>query len=149
MVVVPTLTPVTIPVLLIVATPVFDEDQVPPVVALLNVIVLPEHTVVEAPVIGAGVVLTVKALLAGVPQPVVYVMFTAPVLRPVTTPLEDTVALLVLPEVHVPNLVVSVKLLVPPKQTVAEPKIGVGTVLTFTSTVSDTVIPQFEVALNV
>ena len=55
MVVVPALTPVTIPVLAMVATAVLVLLHVPPAVASLNEVVEPLHTI-KAPLIPGGVV---------------------------------------------------------------------------------------------
>jgi hypothetical protein len=81
-----------------VATPVLPLAHTPPPSASLNVVVEPEHTV-NVPVIGA--LFTVTGLLA-VPQVVVYVMDTLPFETPVTIPVDPTVAMPVLPLLHVP-----------------------------------------------
>jgi hypothetical protein len=63
---VPELTPVTIPVLPIVATPVLALVQVPPDGEELNVVVAPVHTLI-VPVIAVGCVLTVTTAAAKQP----------------------------------------------------------------------------------
>ena len=68
-VVVPVPKPVTIPAAVIVATPVFELVQVPPLLLLLNVIVELRQATVE-PEMAAGAAFTVMVRVAAVPQPV-------------------------------------------------------------------------------
>ena len=63
---VPVATPVTIPVVPVVATDVLPLDQLPPVVEILNGVVKPEQTT-GVPEIDVGVAYTVTVVL--VPQP--------------------------------------------------------------------------------
>jgi hypothetical protein len=90
MVVVPALTPVTTPLVLMVAVPVAELVQVPPVVALPRLVVLPMQ-VVSVPVIGVIEPTVNTALLV---QPVVAVteMVVVPAVRAVTTPVAEIVA---------------------------------------------------------
>jgi hypothetical protein len=73
------------PVLPTVATTVVPLLQVPPVVALVSVVVAPAHTLV-APDIVAGIVLTVTTVVARQPVINVYVILVVPAVRPVSMP---------------------------------------------------------------
>ena len=72
MIEVPFVTPVTVPVVPIVATPVFELDQTPPPLPLLKLVVAAAQTEEEPLVVfTVGEVATVNTLVAVVPQPVV------------------------------------------------------------------------------
>jgi hypothetical protein len=144
---VPVATPVTIPVEPAVATEVAEELHVPPVAASLKAVVAPVHTVavpVMAPAdAGMLTVTTLVALL--LPQPLVNVndIVAVPALIPVTIPVELTVAMPTLPELHTPPLLASLKTVVAPAHTIAVPMIEetAGTTSTSTPTVA-IAVPQ-------
>ena len=121
----PAATPVTIPALFTVATPVFDDVHgltaagVPDPV---NVVVAPTHTV-SVPVM-VGCALTVIVIVLVHPLLLAYVITDVPAAAPVTTPALLTVATPVLDDVHgltaagVPD---PVKVVVDPTHTVKVP----------------------------
>lgn len=139
---VPPDTPVNTPVAEpIVATPVVPLIQVPPEVASLSVIVDPSHTAV-LPVIVAGNGLTVTVVLVLQPVGNVYVITDVPVATPVTTPEEEpTVAIPVLPLVHVPPDEVLLNVVVDPTHTFVVPVMVAGNGFTVTVAIEYTV-PQ-------
>jgi hypothetical protein len=106
MVVVPPLSPETIPAVLTVPTTGVLLAHVPPGVASDSVIVAPAHTL-PAPVMGAVTVVTVTTMVAGVQPETVYDIVLVPVLMPVTIPVEPTVTTEMVPLVHVPPGVAS------------------------------------------
>jgi hypothetical protein len=74
--------------------------QVPPVTVLVSIVVVPIHPVAEPP-IAAGVPFMVTTVLAVQYVPAaVNVILAVPAFTPVTIPVEDTVAIDVLPLVH-------------------------------------------------
>lgn len=127
----PAVTPVTMPVPEpTVATPVLALLHPPPVVASLNVVVCPAHTL-SVPVIVAGRGLTVTVTKALQPDAAVQVMVAVPADTPVTMPLDEPmIAMVVAPLLHVPDGV-DVSVVVPPAQTVALPEMA-GVVFTVT-----------------
>ena len=113
----PAVTPVTVPVVLTVATPVLPDDHVPPLTVLLSVILLLVQTIDGPEMVPAvAVVFTVTGVVAetlphdGVPA--VYEMVTLPGVTPVTTPVVFTVAIEVLLLDQVPEVPVVVRLTV-------------------------------------
>lgn len=101
----PAATPVTTPVdEPIVATVTLLLAHVPPVLALLSVVVAPVHTDV-VPVIAAGSGFTVTTIDLAQPVPSVYIMVDVPVVSAVATPDEFIVTTLVFDELHVPPVV--------------------------------------------
>jgi hypothetical protein len=146
-VVLPAATPVTTPELFIVAFVGSLLDQVPPLVALDKVVVLPAQTFV-VPVIGptVGAALTVISFVTVVEQPApfvtVYEIVTVPDATPVTTPDPDIVAFELSLLDHTPPLVASASVMVEPLQTEDPPVIAatVGFPLTVMSFV--TVVEQ-------
>jgi len=137
MVAVPTDTPVTMPVEPTVAMAVEPLVHVPPPVTSLRVVVAPAHNV-PVPVMGEGAGFTVTALVTKAEQPApfvtVYVMVAEPTATPVTTPEVLTVAMEVLPLVHVPPGVASNKEPVAPTHAVAVPVMAPTTGSAFTVT---------------
>ena len=104
-----------------VAMPVALLLHIPPDVASVNVIELPVHTCGFAGKIAPGAVFTVATVVAEHPA-IVYNIVAVPTELPVTTPpavIEATPVVLLL---HAPPLDASVKVAVPPRQTVT----GVG-----------------------
>ena len=136
-VVVPATTPVTTPV--VPSTVAFDvllRVQVPPPLGLARVVVDPSQTM-EEPVIAPGVWLTVTTDVAGVPQPLEYVISAVPPATPVTMPeLEPTVATLVFDDVHAPKPPGLVSVVVRPEQTVCVPAFDPGLALTVNTAVA-------------
>ena len=104
--------------------------QVPPGTGLESVLELPAQSVAE-PAIGGSAELTVMVFVA-LPQGVAYVIVTAPLLIPVTTPEAFTVALEGLLLLHVPPGTVLVSVMEEPTQTVLLPDMGAGVALTVT-----------------
>ena len=106
MVAVPAPTPVTMPVVPMVAMVVLLLRQLPPVVASASVVVAPWQTVVAPVIVPAdGVVFIVTvAVMFAVPQELVrvYVMPAVPLETPVTTPVALTVAMAALLLLQVP-----------------------------------------------
>ena len=130
---VPDDTPVTMPVVPIVAIVVVLLAHVPLPVASLKVVVEPAHTL-AVPAIADGTGLTVTILVALQPVTREYDIVDVPDATPVTTPVEEpTVAIVDVLLVHVPLLVTSLKPVVKPAQTVAVPAIADGTGLTVTT----------------
>jgi hypothetical protein len=123
--------------------PVADELHTPPLTALLNVEVVPTHTLPAPEIVPAEgtVVFTVTTPVATpVPQlpDTVYDIVAVPAVTPVTTPvLPTTPATDVFDEDHVPPLTVLLSVVVPLMQTVAEPEIvpADAVALTVTTTV--------------
>ena len=109
--------------------------QVPPVVALLNVVVAPAHIGV-VPVIDAGKGFTTTEAVTVQLAPEVNVIVALPAETPVTMPVEDPmVATELVPLLHVPPLP-SVNVVVDPTHTVVVPPIADGDALIVTSFVS-------------
>lgn len=110
MVLVPAVTPVMVPLVLIVATDGVLLLQVPPVVVLLTVVVCPTHTCsVPAIAAGSGFTVTVAVRIHPVPSEYVIVAVAAvvlPVSTPLTVPIPSTVATVVLLLAQVPPAVV-------------------------------------------
>ena len=107
--------------------------HVPPATASVNAIVLPAHTFVVAPVIGAGAVLTVNNALTLQPLALVYTIVDVPADDPaVTTPVEDPIVTADPLAVHVPPDVVLLSVVVAPAHIASEPRIEAGCVLTVT-----------------
>src|SRR5437763_776971 len=117
---VPASTPVTTPLDdPIVATAVVLLIHVPPAIASVKLVVDPVQTSSE-PAIAAGNGFTVKTAVALQPVESVYAIVDVPASKPVATPLDDPiVATVVVPLVHVPPAVASVKLVVNPAQTLS------------------------------
>jgi hypothetical protein len=113
---VPKALPVTTPVVaLIGAKEVALLDHVPPVEALVSVLVAPRHTRAGAGNIRAGAAFTVTGFV--ILQPVlvcVKVMFEVPCVTPPTTPVADTVATPVAELPHVPGIDASASVTVLP-----------------------------------
>jgi hypothetical protein len=129
---VPPDTPVISPVVTFaIATVVLLLLHVPPNIALLSVIVVPWHTVV-VPVIGATG-FTVTVVVAIQPADVVYTIAVVPADTPDTMPDDNpTVATPGVPELHVPPVGTSLRVVVLPWHTVVFPVIADGSVLTVT-----------------
>lgn len=128
----PAATPVTIPELL--PTDIAEDGvlQVPPVVALLNVAVLPTQTDV-VPVIVAGSALVVKMIVVRQPVGSVYDMLLVPAETAVSAPVTDAmVATLVVALLHVPPVVVLASVVVLPAQATSVPVIASGNGLMLT-----------------
>ena len=134
---VPEDTPVTTPVKKsTVEIPVLLLVHVPPPATSLNVVVKPAHTL-AVPVIDDGNGLTVTTLVAIQPVAREYVIVDVPANTPVTTPVEiSIVAIPVLPLVHAPPPVASLKAVVKPAHTVLVPVMGDGNGLTVTTLVA-------------
>ena len=127
MVTVPALTPVTDPPETI-ALPLLA-SHAPPATASVNVIFDPTVTEDGPVIVPADVAFTVTTIVVlNAPQlPVtVYHMVTVPLLTPVTTPAELTVAMPVLVLLHVPAGIISDKEVVPLTHTVVDPDMGPG-----------------------
>ena len=131
--------PVTTPDELTLATDVLLLLHVPVVTALLNVIFCPEQTD-DAPDIIPGAEITVIVAVAGIPQPVEYVIVAVPALPPVTFPVEFTVATDVLLLLHVPPVTASVNAVDRPEHTENNPTIDTGAAMTVTVFVTS--VPQ-------
>lgn len=128
----PAVIPVTIPELL--PTDIAEDGvlQVPPVVALLNVAVLPTQTDV-VPVIVAGSALVVKMIVVRQPVGSVYDMLLVPAETAVSAPVTDAmVATLVVALLHVPPVVVLASVVVLPAQATSVPVIASGNGLMLT-----------------
>jgi hypothetical protein len=116
-----------------VAIVVLPELQVPPVVALLNVVVAPEQ-IVDAPEMLPGTPMTVTVVVGAVPQPFEYVITAVPGVPPVTEPVsEPMVAIDVLLLLHVPPVIPSLNVRVAVVHTFERPLIGPGLFKTVTS----------------
>lgn len=127
---VPAATPFTTPPLVTVATDVLPELHVPPMMLLDKVVVAPVHTEV-VPVMAAGDELTVTVVVTLQPVDNLYVIADVPAVTPVTVPEEDpTVATVVVPDVHVPPVVVELKVVVAPVQMPVVPVMDDGSVIT-------------------
>jgi hypothetical protein len=96
--------------------------------------VCPEQRVL-APVIAAGVPLTVTTVVAGAPQPSLKLMVTVPCVLPVTWPDTSTLAIEVEALYHVPDAL-SVRVIVLPVQTTPLPPIEGTVPVTVTVTVA-------------
>ena len=115
-----------------------EELHEPPVVASVSVIIAPTQTELDPPIEAgaAGVEITLTATVTElVPQALETEYVTGAVPRPavVMFPLPSIFTILVLPLVHEPPEVASVKVVAEPEQTVVVPEIGdgaAGTVLT-------------------
>ena len=130
---VPAATPVTTPVEASTVATALDDDQTPPVVALVNVVAEPAHTSV-VPLIAAttGRALTVTACVTKLVQPfafvMVYVIVAVPAETPLTTPVEaSTVAVAVFELVQTPPAGVLASVVVAPAHTLVVPVIAVTT----------------------
>ena len=129
MVVVPKLTPVNNPLLLMVATAVLLLLHVPPGVVLASVCELPKQA--PGPPVMAGTIgnaFTVTNILLALIQPfefvILYVMFAVPAAIPETNPVVVTVATAVLPLAHTPPAVVLANCVVLFTHTLLVPVIG-------------------------
>jgi hypothetical protein len=144
----PVATPVTKPVLLTVATRVFELLQLPPVAASVSWVVAPPHTV-KVPVIVPAVIeeLTVTIFVAeALPQLFVtaYVIVAVPAETPVTIPVLPTVATPVAPELHTPPLTASLSVMGVLVQSMDAPEMlpapgNAFTVITVVNVLPDTV----------
>lgn len=142
MAVVPAATPITSPVEEMVAAPGVLLVHTPPVVASVNVIVEPTHTL-DAPEIAAGTGLTVTKNVFAQPVPSVYVIMAVPGETPVTSPVPDPmVATLRLPLLHVPPADTSLRFVVNPTHTYADPVIAAGSGLTVMGDVVKQPVPN-------
>ncbi len=149
----PAETPVTIPDVPTVATPVDTELHTPgPPVRSVRLVVAMGHTTsvpVMLPATGEGLIVT-TTVAAAVPQLVttVYDMVEVPAEIPVTTPVALTVATPVDTELHVPPPVASVRFVVVVGQAVRPPVIvpAVGVAVTVTTTVA-AAVPQLLVTV--
>ncbi len=84
--------------------------------------------------IAPGVTFTVKVVVDGAPQPVVYVIYAVPAAMPVTSPVvEPMVATERLPLVHVPNSTALLSVVTSPRQIAAGPVITAGVARTVTT----------------
>jgi hypothetical protein len=131
---VPPDTPVTVPVLVTVATDVLPLLHTPPEVASLSDMVEPAH-MIEPPLMDEGSGLTVTTVVAMQLPPNVYVIVVVPELTPETIPDAPTVATAVLLLLHVPPPA-SVSAVVEPTHTLAAPVIALGDELIVTTTVA-------------
>jgi hypothetical protein len=122
----PAAAPVTAPVVdPTVATTLLLLVQVPPPLVLVNVTVLPIHTL-AGPVIAAGTGFTVIGVVLLHPVGKVYVIETTPAPTPVTTPVvEPTIAIEVEPLAHVPPPG-EAKVILAPTHTAVGPVIAEG-----------------------
>jgi len=120
-----------------VATPVLLLFHVPPATPSVNVVPEPAHTEV-VPNIGVGGIVTVTMAVALGKQPVEYVMVAVPGNAPaVTTPVAGSmVATDGLPELQVPPVTASDKLVVELAQMPSRPRIGPGIPVTVITVVS-------------
>src|SRR6478735_8337928 len=139
MMLVPAVTPVTTPLLSIVATAGVELDHTPDAVASLSVVVNPAHTLV-VPLIAAttGIALTVIVVVLVPTQPLVvtvYEMMLVPAVTPLTTPLLSIVATDSLLLLHTPPAVASVSVVVNPAHTLVVPLIAATTGIALTVTV--------------
>ena len=133
---VPDDTPVTTPVPpTTVATVVPPLVHVPPVVPSVNVIVEPTQNDEDAGIVD-GAALTVIIVVTVQPVPNEYVISDVPDNTPVTTPVPAIVATVVVPLVHVPPVVPSVKVIVVPAQNEDEAGIADGKPFTVTVAVA-------------
>jgi hypothetical protein len=108
----------------IVATDVVLLAHVPPVDAFDNTVVDNWHTA-RLPVIAPGTEFTVTTFVTGDPHQIPYDIVAVPAETPVTTPVvASIVATAVLALVHVPVLVVFVRVVTEPSHTVAVPPIA-------------------------
>lgn len=128
MVAVPAPTPVTTPLASTLAMLLLLLDHVPPPVVLLNVVVLPGHTVLP-PLIAAGLASIVATLVVRQPD-TVYVILAVPADTPLNTPAGDvTDATDVEPLDHVPPDGLLLSVLVVPAHSSSVPLIVLGTAL--------------------
>lgn len=108
--------------------------HVPPPVVLVNVAAIPEQILV-APLIVAGLAFIVTSCIAK--QPVadsLYVIVAVPADTPVTIPLVvGIVAIAVLLLLHVPPVVVLVRVVAAASQRLADPEMAAGVAATFTA----------------
>jgi hypothetical protein len=131
---VPVATPVTTPVeLATLAVPGAEELHVPPVVAHKRVMVLPAHTVKDAPVMGANG-LTVAVAVTKQPVGNMYDIVVVPVNIPVIVPVGLIVPTNGLLLLHTPPPVASVSVVVLSTHTDKAPAIAAGNGLTVNST---------------
>ena len=135
----PAIPEVSIPLLVpMVAVAGVPELQVPPVMLLLNVVVVPTHNVVF-PAIAEGSGFTVIGIVVKQPNGVVYIILATPAATPVIFPvLISAVAMDVLALLHVPLGVASVNDVMLPWQTEVIPEMAVSG---FTVTVAVTAQP--------
>jgi hypothetical protein len=137
----PATPPVTIPPPapgpgVIVAIVVAALVHVPPVIALLNVVVRPEHTEVLPVMAVAGGAITVTVAV-GDPHPLEYVMTDVPPVTPVTTPPPApgpgvTIATVAGALLQVPPVIASLNVMLNPVHTLVSPDMGPGTFVTVT-----------------
>lgn len=127
-VLVPAITPLTMPVAEpMVATAVLVDDQMPPVILLLNDVVAAGHTVAVPDIVPASVVelMVTTRVAAAVPQllETVYEMVDDPNATPVTIPVDEpTVAVVVLVDVQTPPVAVLLSVVVAAGQTMEIPE---------------------------
>jgi hypothetical protein len=113
--------------------------HMPPVTALLRLVVEPRQTDV-GPVIPAGKGLTVNTIIAWQPVLSIYVILAVPEVTPVTTPVVDPIVAFPLLLLHVPPEVVLLRLEVSPMQTCGVPVIAAGSEFIVTAAVAS--VPQ-------
>ena len=120
-----------------VATEVLLLLHVPPVVVLFRVVVAPWQALIVpviAATVGNGLMVTIAVTIVVQPKPLVtlYVILEVPAATPDTMPVEPTVAIDVLPLLHVPPVVVLFRVAVAPWQVLIVPVIAdaVGSGLT-------------------
>ena len=132
----PAETPETTPVPVVIdAIFVFPVFHVPPADKSLKPVVALTQTVVM-PAIAEGKGLTVTAFAAMHPVGSVYVITDVPALTPVSVPVVETiVAMIVLPLLHVPPDVPSLKVVVKPAHKLVAPVIATGKGFTTTEAV--------------
>ena len=106
--------------------------HVPPVVASVSVVVVPEQ-MVKVPEIGLGRGFTVTTEVVLQPNVVNVIDEVPPVPKPLTVPVPVTVATPVLLLVQVPPPEASLSVVVAPSQTVSVPVIATGCELTLIS----------------
>jgi hypothetical protein len=134
-VVVPVVTPVTIPVNdPIVATDVVLLAHVPPIEASVSVIVAPTHTA-PGPLIGTGSGLTVTITVLTQPVLSVYVTGAVPVDIPNTIPDVEPIEAAPLPVLHIPPPVASLNATNEPAHTIGVPDMAAGNEFTVTAVV--------------
>ena len=129
-VVVPAITPETIPeVLPTVAIAALPVVQVPPLTSSLIIAVPPRQTV-SVPFIVGGAAFTFTTTVVLQPEPTEYVIVAVPALIPVTTPeVEPTLAAASV-VLHIPPVGISLRVVVPPIQTEVLPIIADGSATT-------------------
>jgi hypothetical protein len=107
--------------------------HVPPVVALLSVVVSPSHTC-STPVVVAGSGFTVTVVVIRQPVGIVYVISAVPSDKPVTTPVAASTLTVASALLHVPPASASAIVVVEFTHTAIVPVIADGSGFTFTVT---------------